>query len=79
MIMKENVPQAVLDVANDLIKRYGESFKYLGLYKGHDAYMFQFPRNSFTGFPFVYLYDADKNIAVELTGEMALNILSFLN
>ena len=77
--MKENVPQAVIEIANDLIKLYGDNFKHLGHYKGHDAYLFQFPKNSFTGFPFVYLYDAEKNIAVEITGEMALDILSSIN
>lgn len=77
--MKENVPQAVIEIANDLIKLYGGSFKNLGHYKGHDVYLFQFPKNSFTGFPFVYLYDAEKNIAVEITGEMALDILSSID
>ncbi len=74
--MKESIPQAVIEIAKDLIKLYGDSFKWLGRYKGHDAYLFQFPENSFTGFPFVYLYDAEKNIAVEITGFEALDIIS---
>lgn len=77
--MKDNIPQAVIEAAKGLIKLYGENFKKLGPYKDQDAYLYQFPENSFTGFPFVYLYDAEKNVAVEITGEMALDILSSID
>lgn len=74
--MKENVPKAVLEAAKGLIGRYGENIKKHGIYKGQEVYVYQFPENSFTGFPFVYLYDAEKNMAIEITGKTALDILT---
>ena len=51
----KNVPQIVKDAAHDLIIMYGDTIDYLGKYEGADAYMYHFPEDSCTGYPFVYL------------------------
>lgn len=68
-----NIPEQIKNEARLLIEQYGDSFEYLGNYEGQDAYVFQFPENSDTGYPFVYLYDG-KNVD-EITGPLALDII----
>lgn len=77
--MNENIPKVVLDAAKGLIGQYGQNFKKLGLYNGQEAYMYQFPENSFTGFPFVFLYNVESNIVVGVKGFEALDIISSFN
>ncbi len=54
------IPQIVKDAARDLIKMYGDNINYLGKYEGADAYMYHFPDDSCTGYPFVFLVKDDK-------------------
>ena len=74
--MKNNIPEAVIKEAKDLIDRYGESIDYLGEYEEDEVYIFVFPENMETGFPFIYLYDKASNQAMTITGFKALDILS---
>jgi hypothetical protein len=74
--MKKNIPEAVRKEAKDLISRYGESIDYLGEYQDDEAYLFVFPENMETGFPFIYLYDKASDQAMTITGFKALDILS---
>ena len=62
-----DVPVKVQEVAKGLIDMYGPSFDYLGKYEGADFYMFVFPEDSNTGFP----YDE----VLEITGFPALDII----
>mgnify|MGYP000220050521 FL=1 len=52
-----NIPEQVKNEARVLIEQYGDTFEYLGIYEGQEAYVFKFPGDSCTGYPFVYLYD----------------------
>ena len=74
--MKDNIPEAVIKEAKNLIDCYGDSIDYLGEYQGCDTYIFVFPENMETGFPFIYLYDKASNQAMTITGFRALDILS---
>lgn len=67
------VPEQIKKAAKSLIDLYGETFDYLGKYKGEDAFLFRFPEDSNTGFPFIYLFKSDK--VTEITGFEALGIL----
>lgn len=73
--MKNNIPEAVIKEAKDLIDCYGESIDYLGEYRGCDMYQFVFPANKETGFPFLYRYNKAADIAITITGFRALDIL----
>lgn len=67
------VPEQIKKAAKSLIDLYGDAFDYLGKYKGKDAFLFRFPEDSNTGFPFIYLLNSDK--VTETTGFEALEIL----
>lgn len=69
-------PQQVKEAAKDLINTYGDSFDYLGKYEGADAYLYCFPDNSSTGFPYIYLFKNGKT--TEITGFEALDLLNLL-
>lgn len=71
--MKHNIPIPVLDAAKSLIDMYGENFSYLGMYDGAEAYVYEFPEDSCTGFPFVYLLK--DNTVTEVSGYIALHII----
>lgn len=70
------VPEQIKNAAKSLIDLYGDTFDYLGKYKGKGAFLFRFPENSNTGFPFIYLIKGDK--VTEITGFEALEILNSL-
>ena len=70
------IPQIVKDAAKDLIEIYGDKFDYLGKYEGADAYVYKFPDEACTGFPFVYLVKDDK--VVVISEFLALDILDSL-
>lgn len=72
----KQTPQIVKDAAKDLIKAYGGKVDFLGKYEEADAYMFHFPDDSTTGFPFVYIHKDDK--VTEITGFEALDIVNLL-
>lgn len=73
--MKENkTPQTIVNAAKSLIEIYGENFSYLGRYDGADAYVYEFPKDSSTGYPFVYLLK--EGVVTEVTGDIALHIIN---
>ncbi len=72
------VPQAVKEKAKELIDTFGEHFEKLGIYQDKQVYKFVFPQGFRTGFPYVYLYDEQTNIAEKITGIKALEILASL-
>lgn len=76
--MKKDVQTAIKDAAKLLIDRYSENFQFLGIYEKKEVYMYLFPDYVQTGFPFVYLYDKDTNIAEGRTGFDASNIINSL-
>ena len=69
----KQTPQIVKDAANYLIEMYGDNFDYLGKREGADTYMFKFPEDADTGFPFVYIHKDGK--VTEITGFEALDIV----
>ncbi len=84
-----NIPEQVKNEARALIEQYGDTFEYLGIYEGQEAYVFKFPEDSCTGYPFVYLYDGkdateitgpfvylyDGKDATEITGPLSLDVI----
>lgn len=73
--MSKEIPQAVIEEAQGLIDRYGRCMDYLGKYKDADYYVFHFPDETITGFPFVYVYYRQKEEVIEITGFDALDII----
>lgn len=71
-----NIPEQVKNKARWLIEQYGDSFDYLGDYEGQDAYLFNFPEDTVTGLPFVYLFK-DGHVT-EKTGFESLDIIALL-
>lgn len=78
MNQKKDIPNIVIQKAKDLIDLYGINLDCIGMYKGLDVYAFQFPENTETGYPFLYLYDRLSNKTTDVTGFEALDILSGL-
>jgi len=78
--MKEkNIPQSVIDEAQDLIQLYGNTLIYRGVYNDCDIYQFVFPENMETGFPFIYLHDVEADQVLEISGSRALKMLRELS
>ena len=73
--MENNVPKSVICEAKQLIEEYGCNIHHIGKYDGHEVFQFVFPENSETGYPFVYLYDQSTKVAIQLSGEDALEII----
>ena len=71
-----NIPEQVRSEARLLIEQYGESFGYLGNHGGADFFVFEFPEDSSTGFPYVYQYE--NGSVLTLTGFEALDIINLL-
>lgn len=69
------IPVAVKEEAKTLISMYGENIILLGQKNNMDVYRFMFPEDSVTGFPFIYLYDREKESAVKITGFKAVSII----
>lgn len=76
----KKIPQTVKDAARDLIKMYGDAIDYLGKYEGADAYMYHFPDDSCTDYPFVYLVKEGKvdivteSLALYIVGVFVENV-----
>lgn len=68
------VPEQIKSAAKTLVDTYGDTFDYLGKYKGKDVFLFCFPEDACTGFPFVYLHK-DGHVQ-EITGFEALDIIN---
>ena len=52
-----HIPEQVKKAAAELIESYGDSIDYIGIYKGKQVYLYRFPEDVETGFPFYFLYD----------------------
>lgn len=74
-----DIPKSVIEEASDFIAEYGEHLTRAGKHKQYEVYVFAFPESTETGFPVIYLHDPSTETAYEITGEMALDILSSLN
>lgn len=72
-----HIPEKVKVAAQSLVDMYGLSFDYLGKNDGADFYMFKFPDEDCTGFPFVYKLKND-NVS-EVTGFEALDVIDHLS
>ena len=68
-----NIPEQVKNEARALIEQYGDTFEYLGIYEGQEAYVLKFQEQSCTGYPFVYLNDGKE--ATEITGPLSLDVI----
>lgn len=68
-----NVPEQIRTAARGLIEQYGDSFDYLGTFEGQEGYLFKFPENSCTGFPFLFLYDGNE--VAEITGPSVFDFI----
>lgn len=74
------IPQSVIQEAKGLVELYGNTIKYLGVKGKLHVYMFEFPEQVVTGFPFVFLYDQENDSTDTITGLGAVDIISeFLN
>ena len=71
-----HIPAQVKKAAAELIEIYGESIDYIGIYKGKQVYLYRFPEDVETGFPFYFLYDG-KSVDV-VSGFEALDLGSIL-
>lgn len=60
-----NIPAKVKEAAKGLIAMYGSRFKHLGKSDGADFYMFNFPDDEESGFPFVYQYKDGEVLTIE--------------
>lgn len=70
----KNIPTQVTKAAAELIEAYGDSIAYIGEYDGHDVYVYEFPKDSSTGYPFVYLFK--DGVATEISEDIALHIIN---
>lgn len=67
------VPEEVIKAAGQLVEQYGENFEYLGRKDDTDYFLYAFPEDSCTGFPFVYAFkDGDVDT---MTGDIAFYII----
>ena len=71
-----HIPEQVKKAAAELIESYGDSIEYIGIYKGKQVYLYRFPEDVETGFPFYFLYDG-KSVDV-VSGFEALDLGSIL-
>ena len=67
-----HIPEQVKKAAAELIESYGDSIAYIGIYKGKQVYLYRFPEDVETGFPFYFLYDG-KSVDV-VSGFEALDL-----
>ena len=67
-----HIPEQVKKAAAELIESYGDSIDYIGIYKGKQVYLYRFPEDVETGFPFYFLYDG-KSVDV-VSGFEALDL-----
>lgn len=75
---KETPPAAIIERAKTLIDLFGENIVLIGKKDDVDVYMFQFPEDLRTGYPFLFLYDRKNNHVDKITGFDALDIIAEL-
>lgn len=73
--MNDKIPQLVKEKAQSIVALYGDNIVYKGKYKDKDVYLYCFPKETETGFPFVFLYDDNSAEVTEVTGFEALELL----
>ena len=73
----KDIPTQVKKAAAELIEVYGDSIDYIGIHKGKQVYLYRFPEDIETGFPFYYLYDG-KSVDV-VTGFEALDLAQYFS
>ena len=73
--MKGQIPSAVTQAASFLIEEYGDNVVFIGKKDNLDVYMYKFPEDALTGFPFVYLYDALSGQVTTVNGFASLDII----
>ena len=73
----KNIPTQVKKAAAELIEVYGDSIDYIGIYKGKQVYLYRFPEDIETGFPFYFLYDGKS--ADVVTGFEALDLAQYFS
>lgn len=71
----ETIPQLVIDKAKDLVEKYGKNFRLLEKKNGKSIYVYEFPQNERTGFPYIFIYDEEDSAVEEITGIKALKML----
>ena len=74
-IGRTTIPLAVVTAAKHLIDEYGRNIVYIGKKDIWNVYVFQFPKGSLTGYPYVYLYDTEEHDVTTVTGFDALDII----
>ena len=73
--MKNGIPKSVICEAQHLIEDYGCNFRHLGKHDSNEVFQFVFPENTETGYPFIYLYNESTKVAMQLSGEDALEVI----
>ena len=73
--MNKKIPEQVIKEAEGLINIYWENIEYLGADENAEYYHFVFPKDTVTGFPFVYIYTPQNGDVIEITGFDALDII----
>lgn len=76
--MEQIIPQVIINAAQELVAMYGNNLKYMGQCNKMDVYKFQFPDNTETGFPVLYLYDNSNDEILEISGFESFRILNEL-
>ena len=78
--MEKQIPKKILELSKVLIENYGlDNLNFLTTTDGKELYSYNFPEDVDTGFPFILLYDVERDEAEEITGFEALNFLNKLN
>ena len=72
--MNKQIPKEVKEAASFLIYMYGDDIEYFGQYQEYDVYHYVFPKNTITGYPYVFLCNSAGEVQ-KITGEKALDIL----
>lgn len=76
--MKTEIPIKVQSEAQHLINRYGQNLDYIGNFNEYEYYIYKFPEETITGFPFVYAYNSETEEVMEISGSRALDIIGEL-
>lgn len=67
------VPEQIKAAAKGLIDKFGSNVEYLGNRDGAEFYMFKFPDDAETGFPYVYQFENGEVLTI--TGFAALDAI----
>lgn len=76
--MTTEIPVKVQRKAQHLINRYGQNLDCIGNFNEYEYYIYKFPEETITGFPFVYAYNSETEEVMEISGSRALDIIGEL-